>query len=71
MYFGLIVPAYSYAYFAPQIIEGYGYSGMYRLIFNMITRANLPSLSSGQDPALLHSTLGGGLRLFADDRICL
>ncbi len=26
MYFGLIVPAYSYAYFAPGIIEGYGYT---------------------------------------------
>lgn len=25
MYFGLIVPAYSYAYFAPGIIKGYGY----------------------------------------------
>ncbi|KAF2461689.1 major facilitator superfamily domain-containing protein [Lineolata rhizophorae] len=26
MYFGLIVPAYGYAYFAPGIIRGYGYS---------------------------------------------
>lgn len=26
MYFGLIVPAYSYAYFAPSIIRSYGYS---------------------------------------------
>jgi MFS family permease len=26
MYFGLIVPAYSYSYFSPQIIQGYGYS---------------------------------------------
>lgn len=26
MYFGLIVPAYSYAYFAPTIIRGFGYS---------------------------------------------
>ena len=26
MYFGLIVPAYGYAYFAPGIILGYGYS---------------------------------------------
>lgn len=26
MYFGLIVPAYGYAYFAPGIIQGYGYS---------------------------------------------
>lgn len=26
MYFGLIVPAYSYAYFAPAIIKSYGYS---------------------------------------------
>ena len=26
MYFGLIVPGYSYAYFAPGIIKGYGYS---------------------------------------------
>lgn len=26
IYFGLIVPAYSYAYFAPSIIRGYGYS---------------------------------------------
>ncbi|KAF2166794.1 hypothetical protein M409DRAFT_22848 [Zasmidium cellare ATCC 36951] len=25
MYFGLIVPAYSYAYFSPGIIQGYGY----------------------------------------------
>ncbi|KAI5240154.1 major facilitator superfamily transporter [Aureobasidium subglaciale] len=25
MYFGLIVPAYSYAYFSPSIIQGYGY----------------------------------------------
>lgn len=25
MYFGLIVPAYGYAYFAPGIIQGYGY----------------------------------------------
>ncbi|KAL2288979.1 hypothetical protein FJTKL_02845 [Diaporthe vaccinii] len=26
MYFGLIVPAYGYAYFAPSIIQAYGYS---------------------------------------------
>ena len=26
MYFGLIVPAYGYAYFAPSIIQSYGYS---------------------------------------------
>lgn len=26
MYFGLIVPAYGYAYFSPQIIQSYGYS---------------------------------------------
>lgn len=26
MYFGLIVPAYGYAYFAPSIIRTYGYS---------------------------------------------
>ncbi|THZ12587.1 major facilitator superfamily transporter [Aureobasidium pullulans] len=26
MYFGLIVPAYSYAYFSPSIVNGYGYS---------------------------------------------
>ena len=26
MYFGLIVPAYGYAYFSPGIIQGYGYS---------------------------------------------
>ncbi|KAL1612359.1 High-affinity nicotinic acid transporter [Paraconiothyrium brasiliense] len=26
MYFGLIVPAYGYAYFSPAIIQGYGYS---------------------------------------------
>lgn len=26
MYFGLIVPAYSYAYFSPTIIKSYGYS---------------------------------------------
>jgi MFS family permease len=26
MYFGMIVPAYSYSYFSPQIIQGYGYS---------------------------------------------
>lgn len=25
MYFGLVVPAYSYAYFSPSIINGYGY----------------------------------------------
>lgn len=28
MYFGLIVPAYSYAYFSPTIIKGYGYSNI-------------------------------------------
>ena len=28
MYFGLIVPAYSYAYFAPTIIKTYGYSNI-------------------------------------------
>ena len=26
MYFGLIVPAYSYAYFSPTIIRGFGYT---------------------------------------------
>lgn len=26
MYFGLIVPAYSYAFFAPGIIKTYGYT---------------------------------------------
>jgi len=28
MYFGLIVPAYGYAYFSPGIIKGYGYSAI-------------------------------------------
>lgn len=28
MYFGLIVPAYGYAYFSPGIIQGYGYSAI-------------------------------------------
>lgn len=28
MYFGLIVPAYGYAYFAPSIIQSYGYSAI-------------------------------------------
>lgn len=28
MYFGLIVPAYGYAYFAPGIIQGYGYGAI-------------------------------------------
>jgi len=28
MYFGLIVPAYGYAYFAPTIIKSYGYSAI-------------------------------------------
>ncbi|KAF2200482.1 MFS general substrate transporter [Delitschia confertaspora ATCC 74209] len=28
MYLGLIVPAYSYAYFSPGIIQGYGYSAI-------------------------------------------
>ena len=28
MYFGLIVPAYGYAYFSPGIIKGYGYSAV-------------------------------------------
>lgn len=28
MYFGMIVPAYSYAYFSPTIIKGYGYSNI-------------------------------------------
>ncbi|KAL6707164.1 High-affinity nicotinic acid transporter [Coniothyrium glycines] len=28
MYFGLIVPAYGYAYFSPTIIQGYGYSAI-------------------------------------------
>ncbi|RMZ82981.1 hypothetical protein DV737_g1792, partial [Chaetothyriales sp. CBS 132003] len=28
MYFGLVVPAYSYAYFAPSIIKSYGYSAI-------------------------------------------
>lgn len=32
MYFGLIVPAYSYAYFAPSIIQSYGYNGMCRTL---------------------------------------
>ncbi len=28
MYFGMIVPAYGYAYFAPGIIQGYGYGAI-------------------------------------------
>ncbi|KAH9945828.1 MFS general substrate transporter [Epithele typhae] len=28
MYFGLVVPAYGYAYFAPSIIQSYGYSAI-------------------------------------------
>ncbi|CAL5872171.1 uncharacterized protein PFLUO_LOCUS6429 [Penicillium psychrofluorescens] len=35
MYFGLIVPAYSYAYFAPQIIEGYGYSAVKTQLYSI------------------------------------
>ena len=34
MYFGLIVPAYSYAYFSPNIIRGYGYSPIQTQLFS-------------------------------------
>lgn len=35
MYFGLIVPAYSYAYFAPAIIKGLGYSAIQTQLFSV------------------------------------
>jgi predicted MFS family arabinose efflux permease len=35
MYFGLIVPAYSYAYFAPGIIHGYGYDAIRTQLFSV------------------------------------
>ncbi|KFA61686.1 hypothetical protein S40285_03502 [Stachybotrys chlorohalonatus IBT 40285] len=35
MYFGLIVPAYSYAYFAPGIIRGYGYNPIDTQLFSV------------------------------------
>lgn len=34
MYFGLIVPAYGYAYFAPSIIKSYGYSPIRTQLFS-------------------------------------
>lgn len=34
MYFGLIVPAYGYAYFAPGIIRTYGYSAIKTQLFS-------------------------------------
>ncbi|KAI0698917.1 MFS general substrate transporter [Cytidiella melzeri] len=35
MYFGLIVPAYSYAYFAPGIIQGLGHSAVSTQLFSV------------------------------------
>ena len=35
MYFGLIVPAYSYAYFAPGIISGYGYDAIQTQLYSV------------------------------------
>ncbi|OQD73379.1 hypothetical protein PENDEC_c015G05313 [Penicillium decumbens] len=35
MYFGLIVPAYSYAYFAPSIIQGYGYNPVQTQLYSI------------------------------------
>lgn len=35
MYFGLIVPAYSFAYFAPGIIQTYGYSPIRTQLFSV------------------------------------
>jgi predicted MFS family arabinose efflux permease len=35
MYFGLIVPAYGYAYFAPTIIKSYGYANIQTLLHSV------------------------------------
>ncbi|KAJ5794752.1 Major facilitator superfamily domain general substrate transporter [Penicillium paradoxum] len=35
MYFGLIVPAYGYAYFAPTIIQSYGYSPIMTQLYSI------------------------------------
>ncbi|KAJ5263564.1 hypothetical protein N7478_011169 [Penicillium angulare] len=35
MYFGLIVPAYGYAYFAPSIIKSYGYSSAVTQLYSI------------------------------------
>ncbi|KAJ5775706.1 uncharacterized protein N7511_000717 [Penicillium nucicola] len=35
MYFGLIVPAYSYAYFAPTIIKSYGYDSIKTQLYSI------------------------------------
>lgn len=35
MYFGLIVPAYGYAYFAPGIIQGYGYDAIQTQLYSV------------------------------------
>lgn len=35
MYFGLIVPAYSYAYFAPGIIQDYGYDAIRTQLYSV------------------------------------
>lgn len=35
MYFGLIVPAYSYAYFAPGIIQSYGYDAIQTQLYSV------------------------------------
>jgi hypothetical protein len=45
MYFGLIVPAYSYAYFAPTIIKLLGYGGVSSSLFSdrTCTQNRLPS----------------------------
>jgi hypothetical protein len=38
MYFGLVVPAYGYAYFAPTIVRQLGYSRKFRIYLSSVSR---------------------------------
>lgn len=74
MYFGMIVPAYGYAYFAPTIIKTYGYSRKFHISVNGLFKSTLtsyPPTTSNQNPALLHPTLGRRILLLYDARLDL
>ncbi|PCG90302.1 hypothetical protein PENOC_102770 [Penicillium occitanis (nom. inval.)] len=64
-YFGLIVPAYGYAYFANSIIKSYGYSGMEHPDLAMYTTDSI----SSHNPTILRPSLGSSIRIFPSSRL--
>ncbi len=66
MYFGMIVPAYGYAYFAPGIIQGYGYGAIQTQLHSV---NHFEDMRSSRVLCCLGTTIRRGLCILALDRM--